>query len=178
MRVKVAKPKDLMRQARSKVAERRPRCPNCQQRMPAPDEPREYWLEPFGHRRPDGEPCPGFKAKPSLAPPPPLHKPEPERQWPATVTGPTKQMVLFQVPKQQVAASKAKAAKRKREAKTASSAPPQLLLFVSIEQLWTDLQASDVLFSEVRSENCQENDLRPQSRTSGFCEVSGVEQRA
>jgi hypothetical protein len=76
MRVKVARDPALMRAARSKRPDRRPVCPSCGRVMPPPDEPREYFLEPFGHRRPsDGEPCPGFKKLPSIAPPPPVHVP-------------------------------------------------------------------------------------------------------
>lgn len=58
-RRKFARDPAVMRAARSRVYWRRPYCLACAQFMPAPDEPREYWLEAHGHRKPSGEPCPG-----------------------------------------------------------------------------------------------------------------------
>lgn len=61
-RCKFAAPAAFVRATRSKFAERRPRCPSCGAIMPPPDEPREEWYLRFGHRTPDGEPCPSFSA--------------------------------------------------------------------------------------------------------------------
>lgn len=58
-RRKFAKDRTITRAARSRVRWRRPYCCACETFMPAPDEPREYWIEPNGHRAPNGEVCPG-----------------------------------------------------------------------------------------------------------------------
>lgn len=63
---------------RSRVASRRPVCPECGSRCPGPDEARDEWTLPWGHRRPqDRSPCPGFRTSPTIAPPPPLPPPKP-----------------------------------------------------------------------------------------------------
>lgn len=78
---KNAGPRDkaLDRAARSKREDRRPLCPACGARMPGPGERRDDWLSPWGHRRPhDNECCPGFRSTPTIAPPPPMHRPAPQ----------------------------------------------------------------------------------------------------
>lgn len=67
-RRKFAAPKALTRAGRSRVKWCRPYCLACQQFMPAPDEPREYWIEAFGHADLNGEPCPSGKHVVVLSP--------------------------------------------------------------------------------------------------------------
>lgn len=58
-RRKFARDPRLDRAWRSKRASRRPVCGLCHRIMPGPDEPRDDYLEPFGHRTPSGDPCRG-----------------------------------------------------------------------------------------------------------------------
>lgn len=89
-RVKVARDRALDLAARCKSAKNRPVCPSCGRRMPGPGESRDDWLLPHGHRRPDGIVCPGFRKRPSIAPPPPMAKPSPK--WVDPALPPTQTM--------------------------------------------------------------------------------------
>lgn len=91
-RRKFARPAELTRAARCTVEARRPKCPSCGKRCPPPGhEDRDEFFLSYGHRRADGEPCPGWLSEP-LAPPPPLPQEVPPE---LIVNG---QIALFYIP--------------------------------------------------------------------------------
>lgn len=137
-RRKFERDRALDRAWRSKSFNARPVCPSCGQVAPAPDKAREEWIEPHGHRRPDGEVCPGFRKAPSIAAPPPMQlKPLPAFKAGAPL-GPTWPVPLFLLPP--VASGESSEPRRRLRVDVANEVnlPPFVPLFESIEELMRD----------------------------------------
>ncbi len=124
--------------SRSRIESRRPQCPECLQYMPAPDKPRDFWLCAWGHRREDGQPCPGFRKAPTIAPPPPMSQRAPPRP-PMAHAGDTITVEAWRAIFDAMRVEPAKRPRMKRERVPAPvSTVVQLQLFTSLDALWCD----------------------------------------
>lgn len=145
-RMKKARSRELDRSARCKSAKNRPLCPSCGARMPPPGASRDDWLLPHGHRRQDGDVCPGFKTRPTIAPPPPMAKPQPRWVDPAARPSPTislEDWYRWFDENQATAPDPWKSpTPRAKQPKRPLVAPGQLLLFTA-DALWCDAQPAN-----------------------------------
>jgi hypothetical protein len=139
-RVHQAKPADFKRLTKSKVESRRPVCGWCGLRFP--DKRSAAWAgfgDPYGHRQPWApfDPCPSWKTREPIAPPPPRPQPVPRTPQHGPTISVAEWWAWFEA---QPVAERPARTRVKREAQPVARAADQLVLFTADGVVWCELR--------------------------------------